>query len=77
MKLETPIPAAMLPDMSIAELKHLAENLSAKERTWLRAYLSVKKRASVHNWKIEMARRRRRLAAGQGISSSEYNRPTC
>ena len=60
--------------MSNAELKHLAENLSAKDRAWLRAYLFSEKRASAQSWMSEMARRRRLLTSDKGINSSEYHR---
>jgi len=73
-KLETPVSADMVETMSIAELKHFADKLSAKERTWLWTYLFAQQRASAPGWRVEMARRRRRLAIGKGINSSEYRR---
>lgn len=62
--------------MSIAELKEMAERLTAKERAWLRAYLFAQERAADPLWKAEMARRRRRLASGGGIGQGEYARRT-
>ncbi len=62
--------------MSIAELKETAEKLTARERAWLRAYLFAQERAADPRWKAEMTRRRRRLAAGGGISQGEYARRT-
>jgi hypothetical protein len=49
--------------MSIAELKHTADRLTAKERAWLRAYLFAHEHSSDPSWKAEMATRRRRLTA--------------
>lgn len=60
--------------MSIAELKETADKLSAKERTWLRAYLAAKARASDPAWKAEMARRLKRMRAGHGITEAVYRR---
>lgn len=62
--------------MSIAKLKETADKLTAKERTWLRAYLAAKARASDPVWKTEMARRLQRMRAGHEISSDEYYRRT-
>lgn len=58
--------------MSIAELKTTADKLTAKERTWLRAYLAAKARASNPAWKAEMARRLKRMRAGHGITETKY-----
>lgn len=60
--------------MSITELKATADKLTPKERAWLKAYLLAKERASDPAWKTEMARRRRRLSAGAGISDTDYRR---
>lgn len=60
--------------MSIAELKATAEKLTAKERAWLRAYLFAQERATDPAWKAEMARRRRRIEAGEGITDTEVKR---
>jgi len=60
--------------MSIAELKATADKLTAKERTWLKAYLFAKDRAADPAWKAEMTRRRREMQAGHGITSVEYFR---
>lgn len=62
--------------MSLTELKKTAEKLTARERAWLRAYLFAEERAADPRWKAEMTRRRRRLAAGDGISQGEYVRRT-
>jgi hypothetical protein len=62
--------------MSITELKATADKLTAKERAWLKAYLFAQERAADPAWKTEMARRRRRLAAGGGISDTDYRRRT-
>ncbi len=62
--------------MSIAELKQTADKLSKKERTWLRAYLAAKERASDPAWKAEMSRRLKRMRAGHGITDVEYYRRT-
>lgn len=60
--------------MSFAELKATAEQLTAKERAWMRAFLFAKERGADFSWKQEMAQRRRRLLAGRGISDTEYRR---
>lgn len=60
--------------MSITELKETADKLSAKERTWLRAYLAAKMRASDPAWKREMARRLKRMRAGHGLMEADYRR---
>lgn len=62
--------------MSITELKETAANLTAKERAWLKAYLYAKERADDPAWKAEMTRRRKRMQAGQEITSDEYYRRT-
>ena len=62
--------------MSIAELKQTADKLTAKESTWLRAYLAAKARASDPVWKAEMARRLKRMRAGHGVTDVEYRRLT-
>ncbi len=62
--------------MSIAELKETAENLTARERAWLRAYLFAQERGADPLWKAEMTRRRRHLGCGGGIGQSEYLRRT-
>ncbi len=62
--------------MSIAELKETADKLTTSERTWLKAYLQAKERASDPEWKAEMARRRRQMQAGRGITEEDYRRRT-
>jgi hypothetical protein len=62
--------------MSITELKETADNLTAKERAWLKAYLFAKERASDPAWKAEMSRRLKRMRAGHGITSEEYYKRT-
>ena len=62
--------------MSISELKKTADNLSAKERQWLRAYLFVNERASSEAWKSEIAEKRRKLQAGIGVTASQFKRRT-
>ena len=58
--------------MSIAELKETADKLTAKERSWLSAYLAAKMRASDSGWKAEMARRLKRMRAGRGVTETAY-----
>ena len=60
--------------MSTAELKETVDKLTAKERSWLKAYLFARERASDPAWKAEMGRRLKRMRAGQEISSDEYYR---
>ena len=60
--------------MSIAELKKTADSLSAKEREWLRAYLLVNERSTSESWKKDMADKRRKFAAGKGVSEVHYKR---
>lgn len=60
--------------MSTAQLKALADKLSARESKWLTSYLSAKARASDPAWKAEMARRLKRMRAGQGMTETEYRR---
>ena len=60
--------------MSITELKATADKLTAKERAWLKAYLFAEERAANPAWKATMARRRKRLSSGGGISDTEYRR---
>ena len=60
--------------MSTAQLKELADKLSAKETKWLSFYLSAKARASDPARKTEMARRLKRMRAGHGITETEYRR---
>jgi hypothetical protein len=62
--------------MSTAQLKELADKLTAKESKWLSAYLAAKARASDPAWKTEMARRLKRMRAGVEVSSDEYYRRT-
>lgn len=60
--------------MSIVELKETADRLTAKERAWLKAYLSAKTRASDPAWKTEMAQRLKRMRAGHGVTETDYRR---
>ena len=60
--------------MSTAQLKALADKLSAKESKWLSSYLFAKARACDPAWKAEMARRLKRMRAGHGITETEYRR---
>ena len=62
--------------MSISELKKTADNLSAKERQWLRAYLFVDERASSNAWKSEITKKRRKLQSGLGVTASQFKRRT-
>jgi hypothetical protein len=62
--------------MSIRELKKTADSLSAKERQWLRAYLFVNERANSPEWKSEIAKKRRKLQAGMGVTASQFKRRT-
>jgi hypothetical protein len=62
--------------MSIAQLKQTADELTKKERAWLRAYLAAKERASNPAWRAEMSRRLKRMRAGHGITDVEYYRRT-
>ncbi len=54
--------------MSIAELKETADRLSDQERAWLRAYLNTLEKIKNPEFLIEIARRRREIEAGKGIS---------
>lgn len=62
--------------MSIAELKQTADNLTAKERRWMRAYLAAKEQASNPTWRAETGRRLQGMRAAREISSDEYSRRT-
>ena len=62
--------------MSIRELKKTADSLNAKERQWLRAYLFVNERASSPEWKAEIAKKRRKLQAGMGVTANQFKRRT-
>ncbi len=58
--------------MSQQELQKFADSLSARERKFVRNYLWTLERAKDASWKQEMAKRRRRVLAGKGISEDEY-----
>lgn len=60
--------------MSIAELKATADKLTARERAWLKNYLSAKERANDPAWKTEMSRRLKRMRTEAGVADSDYRR---
>jgi hypothetical protein len=60
--------------MSILELKKTADNLTAKERKWLRNYLFVSERSSTTEWKRVISGKKKQLIAGMGVSDSTYKR---
>ncbi|MBC7365881.1 MAG: hypothetical protein H7343_03555, partial [Undibacterium sp.] len=47
---------------------------TAKERTWLGAYLAAKDRTCDPLWQAEMARRLKRMRAGHGVTETQYRR---
>lgn len=57
--------------MSVAELKHAVEGLSAEERLELAEYLRWRSRKDDPEWQEELGRRLERCLSGRGHTAGE------
>ncbi|HEX9783326.1 MAG TPA: hypothetical protein VGA56_11440 [Opitutaceae bacterium] len=57
--------------MSTTQLRKFADTLTARQRTYLRAYLGVLDRVQSDDYRKEMGRRMRAMKAGNHLTVSE------
>ena len=60
--------------MSVAELKHAVDELTAEERLELAVYLRWRSRQDDPEWQAELGRRLNRSLSGHGHSDEELRR---